>query len=132
MDHKSQASIQKLAAREEVDLERKESLSEESISNVYNLTDPHYVVFIEDGQSLTNCKSFKIDLTFFKAKYFIEPPKYISQLPEEYINIQKKFNKRAFMELLEICSVQLADRQKSFSILYTLDGEIIESMEDIR
>ena len=52
-----------------------------------NLAHPHIVFFIEDGQLVQDCKSIKIDLRFFKSKYFIEPPKFISKLPEEYKKI---------------------------------------------
>lgn len=56
------------------------------------LKSPHYVVLIEDGQCLQTCKRIKLDLNFFKSKYFIEPPKYISKMPKDYLKIQNKFN----------------------------------------
>lgn len=53
----------------------------------YKGDNPHYIVFIEDGADLNKCKSVKIDLNYFKSKYFIEPPKFISVLPEEYLKV---------------------------------------------
>ncbi|CDW72151.1 UNKNOWN [Stylonychia lemnae] len=95
------------------------------------VSSPHMVVFVEDGAYLGSCKSFKLDLNFFKAKYFIEPPKFISQLPKDFVKIQRKFNKRAYLELLEQCSNELTGKQRVFEAMYTIDGELIESIDEI-
>ena len=39
---------------------------------------PLNVIFLEDGTDLKNGKSLRVDINKYKAKYYIEPPKYIS------------------------------------------------------
>ena len=97
----------------------------------YKGENPHYVVFIEDGVDPNYCKSIKLDLNYFKCKYFIPPPKFISVLPSDYLHVQSKFHKRAYKELLEICAKELTGGLKVFQMMYTLDGEILEILDDL-
>ena len=52
-------------------------------------------------------------------------------MPKAYLEIQRKFNKRAYKELLEVCSDQLTKKTKAFSVMYTIDGEIVEIIDDV-
>jgi hypothetical protein len=35
------------------------------------------------------------------------------------------------MELLEICSKELSEATRVFTVMYTIDGEILDSIDDI-
>ena len=105
--------------------------SVDSETEVQKFNEPRYVVFVEDGQSVHNCKSIKLDINFFISKYYIKPPKFLHTMPVEYVNAQKKFNKRAFMELLEICSIELTGKKRMFDVMYLIDGELIETIDEI-
>jgi len=72
-----------------------------------------------------------VDLNLYKSRYYIEPPKFISKAPKGYLEIHKKFGKRAYKELLEICSNELCKGGKKFCMMYTLDGEIIEAVDEV-
>eukprot|EP00347_Sterkiella_histriomuscorum_P024352 403331424 len=95
------------------------------------LQEEHQIVFVEDGQPIQTCKSLKLNINFFKSRYFIDPPKYISQLPPEFLKVQRKFNKRAYKEILETCSKELTNKTIVFDVMYTIEGELIESMDEI-
>ena len=88
-------------------------------------------ICIEDGSNLKNPLTIKIDINSYKAKYYIEPPKYISRLPESYIKLQKKFYRRAYLEILEKCSNLLTRNKRIFTVMYTLEGELIDDIDEI-
>ena len=90
------------------------------------------VIFIEDGECLQTCKSMRIDLNKYINKYQIEPPPGINKLPDEFIKLLKKFKKRALKELLELCSDQLAQKKRIFTTMYSLNGAIVKSIDDIQ
>jgi hypothetical protein len=45
--------------------------------------------------------------------------------------LQNKFNKRAFKEILDICTTELSDGTKIYNVMYKIDGEIIEKMDEV-
>ena len=60
-------------------------------------------------------------------KYYMKPPKNLSKLPEDYVKLQKKFYKRAFKEILEVCSQNLGGN--IYLSIYDLNGTQIKSFE---
>jgi hypothetical protein len=69
---------------------------------------------LRDGQDLANSKVKRIvvDIATYIRKYQIKPPKMISKLPQDYIDSQKVFYDRAYLEILELCSETLDNRTK--------------------
>lgn len=47
------------------------------------------------------------------------------------MKLQKKFHKRAFLEILEYCSGVVADNKKVYTVMFSVDGEIIENIDEI-
>ncbi len=89
------------------------------------------VIIIEDGSCMQDCFSFKVDIMFFIKKYHIEPPQNISQLPEYYLKLDRKFKKRALRELLELCNEKLSNNKKNYLALFTMDGILLERIDEI-
>ena len=48
-------------------------------------------------------KSVKCDISKFIRKYLIEPPKFIAKMPMDYIESQRTFFERAYMEVIDFC-----------------------------
>lgn len=61
----------------------------------------------------------------------------MNKTPKALVEAQRKFNERAFAELLEDCTnkvnkrIKEVDQQKAFETLFTIDGRKLESIEDI-
>jgi hypothetical protein len=49
-------------------------------------------------------KSIKVNISKFIKKYQLQAPKFIAKKPKSYINQQKVFNERAYLEILEECN----------------------------
>ena len=101
--------------------------------------EPLYVVFIEDGTKISSQKtrSFKLDINKYIQKYKLKISKFLNKTPTALIEAQRKFNERAFAELLEDCTnkvnkrIKEVDQQKTFETLFTIEGRKLESIEDI-
>ena len=95
---------------------------------------PIEVVFVEDGAKLSDPKliSFKCDISKYIRKYQIKPPKNIATLPDSYIQSQKSFFERGYLEILELCNKKLDARTKDekkykaqteYVSMFTADGK---------
>ena len=99
---------------------------------------PFNVIFMKDGTKLLDgkVKSIKVDISVFIKKYKIKPPKFIAELPDDYIRTQKTFFERAYLELLEYCSDKLDDRAADddvnekvvFKTIYSADGQHLKTL----
>jgi hypothetical protein len=68
----------------------------------------------------------------YLKKYYIEPPKNISQLPLDFIKLEKKFKKRAYRELLELCNQILSPGgAKLYQGFFTIQGTPIQSLDQV-
>ena len=103
-----------------------------------NWLDERYVViFVEDGATLETCKSFKLNVQEIMHKYELRKPKDARvPVPKEDIRCNERFLKRAYKELLEFCGDHMKENELCESIpyktLYTLDGVMLETMEDLK
>ena len=72
-------------------VKRKQSVLENEFDRIW--TAPFNIVVMKDGSDLLdkNTKSIRVDISKFIRKYKIEPPKFIAQLPQEFIVSQMKF-----------------------------------------
>lgn len=87
------------------------TLHEEALDNLWS--GPVYVIVMKDGSNLKSAgkvRSIKVDISKFIRKYRLKPPKFIAQLPQDYLNKQQEFFERAYLELLEFCSTKLDER----------------------
>ena len=92
---------------------------------------------MEDGTDMDqkNTKSLKVDISSYVKKYMIPPPKFMSLIPQSHLDIQSKFYRRSFIELLDRCSYSIfrsaKDLQLSdmFRVMWTPQGKKIELME---
>jgi hypothetical protein len=77
---------------------------------------------MQDGADINqkDTRSCKVDICEFVKKYMITPPKFLNSIPESHIQVQKKFYRRSFTELLDKCS---------YSILKSKDKEEVELKE---
>jgi len=57
----------------------------------------------------------------------MKPPKNLSRLPDDYVKLQKKFYKRAFKEILEICSQNLGGN--IYLSIYDINGALIKTFD---
>ena len=81
-----------------------------------------------------------MDISTFIKKYQIKPPQFIAHLPDDYIQTQKKFYQRAYLELLEHCCSKLDDRAKDddgtplteFKTIFSADGQHLSSMAELQ
>ena len=106
------------------------TLHEEALDNLWS--GPFNVIFMKDGAKLKGAKvkSVKVDISKFIKKYRLKPPKYIAELPHEYLQQQREFFERAYLELLEFCSNKLDDRapdddvnpKTHFKTIFTAQG----------
>ena len=64
---------------------------------------------MQDGADINakDTKSFKVDISAYVKKYMIPAPKFLSSIPESHIEIQSKFYRRSFTELLDRCSYSI-------------------------
>ena len=95
------------------------------------LKDEYVVVFMEDGASVQDCKSFKYNVSEIMNKYYVAPPSKIQKPSKEFQAQHSKFMKRAYKELLEDCS-RFMQKKEPYKTMYTLDGEMLETMDDLR
>jgi len=89
-------------------------------------------VFVEDGAKIQRCKSFKFNLSEVMTKYSIPPPKNVVKPSETYLNMEAKFQKRAYQELLEMASEYMTQNKKKLNCMYSLDGEMLETIDDLK
>ena len=97
----------------------------------------YVVVFVEDGSVLETCKSFKFNVQEIMHKYELKKPKDPRiPIPKEDIQVNAKFQKRAYKELLEFCGDHMKEHELKESVkyktLYTLEGTQLETMEDLK
>jgi len=65
----------------------------------------------------------------------IPAPKFLSSIPEAHIEVQRKFYRRSFTELLDRCSYSILKTKddlqlnEMFRIMWTPNGKKIELME---
>ena len=61
---------------------------------------------MQDGADLDkkDTKSVKVDISYYVKKYMISPPKFLSSVPKSHVEIQSKFYRRSFLELMDKCS----------------------------
>ncbi len=73
-------------------------------------------------------------------KYAFEKPAYMKSVTQEHSKVTAQFEKRAYKELLEYCSDHMFDklnqddpaRRQSFKTIYTLEGAMLENLEDLK
>ena len=65
-------------------------------------------------------------------KYYVAPPSKIQKPSEAFLKAHAKFMKRAYKELLEDCSRLMGKGDTLYKTLYTLDGEMIETMDELK
>lgn len=98
------------------------------------------VVFVKDGATLGSCKSFKMNIQEIINKYQIEKPAYMKHVTQQHLQMKAQFEKRAYKELLEYCSDHLFNqkdeqdpsRRKVFKTMFTLDGQPLETLKDLK
>lgn len=93
--------------------------------------DKLYIFIVEDGSCIQNCVNFKVDLLVYLRKYYIEPPKNISQLPPQFLKLDQKFKKQAYRELMELCNEKLGKNEKTFKGFFTINGLLIERLDEL-
>ena len=84
--------------------------------------------------------SIKCDISKFIRKYLIEPPKFIAKMPMDYIESQRTFFERAYMEIIDFCQSSLNPRQKEEDLeipkelkaLFTSDGKPLLTIADLQ
>ena len=101
------------------------------------LDERYVVVFVEDGSTLETCKSFKFNVQEIMHKYELKRPKDPRiPIPKEDREVNAKFMKRAYKELLEFCGDQMKEHELEESIpyktLFTLEGVQLSTMEDLK
>lgn len=64
-------------------------------------------------------------------KYYVAPPSKIQKPSREFKAQHNKFMKRAYKELLEDCA-RLMGTKQPYKTMYTLDGEMLETMDDLK
>ena len=100
----------------------------EGLNATKAINENYVVVFIEDGSTIQNCRSFKYNIHDLVNKYKSVMPKKSHNLE---IAAQNAFNARAYKELLEECT-RLMRKKELYKTMYTLDGEPIETLEDLK
>ena len=81
----------------------KSTKEKDIFSNLWQ--NPYHVIFVKDGSRMADpkTKSIKCDISKFIRKYLIEPPKFIAKMPIDYIESQRTFFERAYMEVIDFC-----------------------------
>lgn len=96
-----------------------------------NWIDPRFVlIFAKDGEQVSSCRSFKMNIQEIVEKYDIKQPDYMRRQTSDHKQTKAKFEKRAYKELLEFCADHLLNqknerdptRRKHFKTMYTLEG----------
>ena len=85
-------------------------------------------------------KSVKCDISKFIRKYLIEPPKFIAKMPTDYIESQRTFFERAYMEVIDFCITSLTPPKKEEDLevepelkaLFTSDGKPLLTIPDLQ
>ena len=101
------------------------------------LDERYVIIFVEDGSTLETCKSFKFNVQEIMHKYELKRPKDLRiPIPKEDMQVNLKFQKRAYKELLEFCGDQMKEHELKESIPYTtlfsLEGIPLSTMEDLK
>ena len=101
------------------------------------LDERYVVVFVEDGSTLETAKSFKFNVQEILHKYELKRPKDPRMaIPREEVQVNIKFQKRAYKELLEFCGDHFKkyEHEKSipYKMMYSLDGQKLESISDLK
>ena len=96
------------------------------------------VVFCEKG----NCKwnwSTRIDFSQYVQKYVLAPPKFVSKLPQDYVELQNQFLEKGMAALLEEISNGILKQGKFeslqmdeyYKVLWTPNGQQIEGFQNL-
>ena len=101
------------------------------------LDERYVVIFVEDGSTLETAKSFKFNVQEILHKYELKRPKDPRMaIPREEVQVNIKFQKRAYKELLEFCGDHFKkyEHEKSipYKMMYSLDGQKLESISDLK
>ena len=107
--------------------------------NKYFLENNVYVIFVKDGADVNeeDTRSLKVDISAYVRKYMMPAPKFLSAVPEAHIEVQRKFYRRSFTELLDRCSYSISETKddveltEMFRIMWTPNGKKIELMEQL-
>ena len=95
---------------------------------------------MQDGADIghKDTRSIKVDISAYVKKYMITPPKFMSSIPDSHIQMQRKFYRRSFAELLDKVSYSIlktkgnnheVELKEMFKIMWTPQGKKIEVME---
>ena len=91
----------------------------------------HFVAFVEGGKDIAVANSYRVNVGAYKKKYAIEPPKHLPELPVEFLEMQRKFYKRAIKEILEEVSQALRRGKDTYKSIWTMDGTRIKELFEI-